>query len=362
MTGVRLLLLTCLAATATASVPHAEGDTDSDLTKEFGSECRALSEEKIGDSRNLVAGRDGWVYYHKELLHAATPSFWGKDAAAANPFAKPDLADPIPAIVDFNNQLAAKGVELLFVPVPGRPVVYPEGVLEQARLGDLRTTPVLSSAHSDFLAEVRRQGVNVLDLQPLFLKKRNAGGKQLFCRLDAHWTPYGIQETAGAIAKHIADKPWYSTIPRRELAVEVQSVTRPGPILKKLRTMGFGDGHDEETFACRQTRLKTETGTSRLVLRNPESPIVIIGDSYSIWWNDVNAGLGQQLAAELGFPVDTLSTTGGGVTATRINLVRTIRSEPRYLDGKKLLIWCFGGRSLSTSSEGWRKIPLSAPQ
>ena len=362
MIGSRLILLTCLAATAAASLPHAGQEAGSDLAEEFRSMCQILSEDKIGDSRHLVAGRDGWVFHENELLHAATTSFIGKDAAAANPYTKPDFADPIPAIVDFNNQLAAKGIELLLVPVPGRPVIYPESVLGQARIDGQKTLPSLATARTEFLAEVQRQGVNVLDLLPLFLEKRSTGEEELFYRLDTHWTPFAVTEAAAAMAKHVITKPWYAGVPRREFSIDMRSVTRPGPILETLRAMGLGEDRDEETFVCRRIQLKTETGISRLILRNSESPIVVIGDSYSTWWNEFDAGLGQQLAAELGFPVDILSTTGGGTTATRINLVRTIRSEPGYLDGKKLLIWCFGKRSLSISREGWRKVPLSAPQ
>ena len=55
---------------------------------------------------------------------------------------------------------------------------------------------------------------------------------------------------------------------------------------------------------------------------------------------------------ELGFPVDMLSTSGGGANETRINLVRTIRSDPEYLEGKRLVIWCLSARTFTNARQG----------
>ncbi len=91
---------------------------------------------------------------------------------------------------------------------------------------------------------------------------------------------------------------------------------------------------------------------------NPESPVVIIGDSNIIWWRDQEGALFHQLSADLGFPVDNLATTGGGATNTRLNFIRTAFAEPDYLKGKKVVIWCFTSRSFYNSHDGWKLVPL----
>jgi len=66
----------------------------------------------------------------------------------------------------------------------------------------------------------------------------------------------------------------------------------------------------------------------------------------------------DQLAFDLGFPVDLLSTRGGGANETRLNLMRRARVEPDYLDGKRAVIWCFSVRPFTNTEEGWIPIPL----
>ena len=56
--------------------------------------------------------------------------------------------------------------------------------------------------------------------------------------------------------------------------------------------------------------------------------MIVIGDSNTIFWKNFDSALPQILAFELGFPVDAFSINGGGANATRINLVRRIRSDP----------------------------------
>ena len=104
--------------------------------------------------------------------------------------------------------------------------------------------------------------------------------------------------------------------------------------------------------------LETESGKERLGLRNPDSPVIVMGDSNTIWWKNAQSALPHQLAFDLGFPVDVLSTQGGGANETRLNLVRRVRAEPGYLDGKKAVIWCFSARALTGTEEGWIPIPL----
>ena len=69
------------------------------------------------------------------------------------------------------------------------------------------------------------------------------------------------------------------------------------------------------------------------------------------------AGLPDQLALELGFPVDLVAVRGSGATPARINLLRRAQKDPNYWAGKKWIIWCFAAREF-TESDGWRKVPL----
>jgi len=88
----------------------------------------------------------------------------------------------------------------------------------------------------------------------------------------------------------------------------------------------------------RRILLETEEGFKEFGLNHPQSPVIVIGDSNSRTWSRFSSGLPHSLAFELGFPVDVLSTAGGGANTSRLNLARKIRAEPEYLEGKRVVI------------------------
>jgi hypothetical protein len=84
--------------------------------------------------------------------------------------------------------------------------------------------------------------------------------------------------------------------------------------------------------------------------------VVIIGDSYTDFGSARGFGIGHQLAFELGFPPDLLTTKGGGANAARMNLIRAAASDPTYLTRKKCVIWCFASRDMV--GEQWFVTPF----
>jgi alginate O-acetyltransferase complex protein AlgJ len=91
--------------------------------------------------------------------------------------------------------------------------------------------------------------------------------------------------------------------------------------------------------------------------------VLLLGDSHNLIFHEggdmlaTGAGLPDQLALELGFPVDLIGVRGSGATPARVNLLRRARANPDYLRKKKLIIWCFSAREF-TESSGWQKVPV----
>jgi alginate O-acetyltransferase complex protein AlgJ len=90
------------------------------------------------------------------------------------------------------------------------------------------------------------------------------------------------------------------------------------------------------------------------------SPVLLLGDSHTLVFHAggdmhaTGAGLPDQLARELGFAVDLVGVRGSGATPARINLARRAGA----LDGKRLVVWCFGARELTEAAQGWAKVPV----
>lgn len=309
----------------------------------FREACAAKAAD--GDAM-AVPGIDGWQFLRAELRHLGAGPFWGPDAAKVSR-AKADKADPLPAIVDFAKQLRDRGIALVLAPVPCKAAIYPE------KLG-VKATGRVDAAQRDFHAALAGEGVVVLDLADSLLaaKADDATAGPLYCRTDTHWSPRGCEVAAAAIAKAIKGLDGAA------------DWLRPGPAAfaeKREERAITGDltpGGDPETLPARVVTAAADGSTE-----DKASPVLLLGDSHLLVFHagaelhGTNAGLADQLAFDLGMPVDVLGVRGSGATPARINLLRRAKADPKYLAGKKVVIWCFTAREF-TESSGWAVVPL----
>ncbi len=150
---------------------------------------------------HTVAGIDGWLFLPSELRFLSVGEFWGKNAVRVSRATKPEDADPLPAIIDFHEQLKKRGIELLLVPVPPKAAIYPEKIVPQFNTGE-DAAPFLHR----FYDELRSRGVDVLDLSPIFLQHRDSERGDVFCKTDTHWSGYGCVLAAERIAEKVREK------------------------------------------------------------------------------------------------------------------------------------------------------------
>jgi hypothetical protein len=105
-----------------------------------------------GNERALV-GRGGWLHFREDVEHLTSrrpaPSFAG---------------DPEATILEFRDQLAARGIALLLVPVPLKPTVHPETLAPGA------APPVRRAGERSLLDRLEAAGVEVVDLADRFAR------------------------------------------------------------------------------------------------------------------------------------------------------------------------------------------------
>ncbi len=353
----RLTICVALAALATTALA---ADPDlSPLQRKFMADLgrRAAAAEKAEAA--AVAGRDGWLFLTSELRHVSVGSWWGDVAAQVSRAPNPDHADPLPAIVDFHEKLAAEGVELIFLPVPPKALVYPEkasGVVS-APEGE---PPALDAAHQAFYERLRAGGVNVLDLGPLMRQARALDDEPLGCRTDSHWSGRACVLAAEALARQIKEKPWLKVAGKTETAAAWRDVEIAGDLPDLL-----AEGTPMPPKETLKLRFVTEKATGRPVEPDAASPVLLLGDSHTLVFHlggDLHAsgaGLADQLAAELGVAVDLIGTRGSGATPVRMTLARKAIRDPAYLEAKKLVIWCLSAREFTEAFQGWRILPVT---
>lgn len=300
-----------------------------------------------GEQTTVVRGKNGWLFYAPELRSLSVGQFWGEAAAQVSRASKPDSADPLPAILDFKEQLDRAGVELLFVPVPAKTAIYPE-MLNGAPLPDAR----IDSIHSEFYRLLEEQGVRVLDLTPIFRKHTVDEAEPLYCKQDTHWSGQACALTAQLIVDRIQDRKWLKGVAKREYQTQTRVTRITGDLWRGLAD----DALPKEELPL--TFVRGEGGMSSVAPWR-ESPVLLLGDSHGLVFHTggelhaSGAGLADHLAHRLGFPVDLVAVKGSGATPSRMSLMR----RRDNLQGKKLVIWCLSVREF-TEGQGWLRVPV----
>ncbi len=364
-TACRLALATCALvgvgcaeSTPVTDLPDSSQSTDSTRSLAFRQD---LSERLESAGAQLtVQGTDGWLFFGPELRHLTAGEFWGERAAAVSQASSSEHADPLPAIIDFNDQLQARGVELVVVPVPAKATIYPAMISgsEAARPDGPSRLDEHDSAFYDVL---RAAGVPVLDLTEPFLQAVAGEPDPLYCRQDTHWAGAGCIRAAAILAELIRDRPWFADVPKATYDAETRQVEIAGDLWRFMDDASL----PKETLSLRFVGTRGQAGLEA-VPDDPASPIVLLGDSHGLVFHvggDMHAqgaGLADQLAYELGFALDVVAVRGSGATPARFNLFRRARRTPGFWDAKRLVIWTFSVREF-TEADGWRRVPIDAP-
>ncbi len=318
--------------------------------------CAQLSALAARENRGAIAGDQGWLFPAAELRHIAAGKFWGAAAAtAARAGVKPEYADPLPAILDFHRQLQELGVKLIMVPVPPKARIFP-GKLPALDGAADRLPAALPPmpAHAEFYRLLRGEGIQVLDLAELFRQHCLDEQGAPYCRTDSHWSGNGCVLAGRAIAEIIGDgAPAASDLESAWSAIEIRG---------DLSLMPGGEGAAPETIRIRRVGRRAGD-TLEPVAPDAARPVILLGDSHNLVFHAggdmhaVGAGLPDQLALELGQPVELVAVRGSGATPARVNLYRRAARNPDYWRNRRWVVWCFAAREF-TESDGWRKIPL----
>lgn len=298
-----------------------------------------------GAAASVITGRDGWLFLSAELRFLQFPKFWGEGAKTASRSGSAETADPLKAIVHFQQQLRAEGIRLIVVPVP------PKALVLRAALPADAAARVQTEAFTGFFEQLRAREVESVNLLPVFAAAADASGAPYYCKTDSHWSGVGCVAAAKAIAEIL--RPTLEALPRSTYRERDVPVRFRGDLAELMAGAGLG----EESLTVREIR--GEAGEA--VQPDAASPVLLLGDSHTLVFHDFlaeRAGLLDQLARETGIVPDLIGTRGSGANAVRVSLFRRSVKEPRYLASKKVVVWCFAARELTEADQGWQSIPV----
>jgi alginate O-acetyltransferase complex protein AlgJ len=339
-------VLLALAGVLPAETPLSEAQ------QKFAAELASTVANLEKKNAAAGAGVDGWLFFGGELRLLSLGRFWGDDAAKVSRAHKPELKDPVPAILDFQQQLKARGIELVVVPVPPKAAIYPEKIVPGF---DVRATDPAPVLHR-FYDELRGAGIDVLDLSAVFIQNRDHARGAVFCRTDSHWSGIGCVLAAQAIADKVRSKLSQPGTPK-EYVSDWKDVHVSGDLDGLMSRETHKPG--PEKIAVQSV---SEKGNGAAIEPDANSPLLLLGDSHTLVYHDFlaeRAGLLDQLALQLGFAPDLIGTRGSGATPVRINLYRRSVKDTGYLAKKKVVVWCFAAREFTEATEGWAKAPVA---
>jgi hypothetical protein len=343
-----------------------------------------------------LLGRESWLFYRPDvryLIERARRDPISSDSpwlASARDRSRRD--HQLDVIVHYRDQLKARGIELLVVPVPGKPAVYPDQLAQRL----LSRPETVESPTRTFLARLAERGVTAVDLFTPFQAYRRQHADQshaapLYLAQDTHWTPTGAELAAEIATGRLRELGW-APAATVDYSVQTNRVRRWGDLVEMMQVPGLASEFELETVVCAQVLdpikgpLLPSSSDRPGTYRSPgkPAPVLVLGDSFSriyqyaepqsLGWFDAenaerhssatatrkllpgSAGFIAQLALRLHVPVDSIVSDGGSSTDVR----RKLSTNPEILEGKKVVIWEFVERDLALGRHEWEEVPLPA--
>jgi SGNH hydrolase-like domain, acetyltransferase AlgX len=313
-------------------------------------------------SPKAVPGKEGWLFYNQDVDYLLQPTY-KDDRFYKNTFdtliggKHVNLRNPLVAMRDFRDQLKAKNIDLLLVPIPGKPSIYPEKLA-----GTVSGNP--QSPTLELLNDLRQDGFQVVDLFHPLLEAKSKGTDLLYLKRDTHWSPQGMQVAARVIAARIQEMLPPPSAGADSAASDSLADSLPASprfALKSVAVDRWGDVAEMTKVPNRKKIWELEKVEAQQVVDSagrgykddPESEILWLGDSYSrIYQTDEprSAGVIAHVAQQLQRPLTSIVNDGGASTVVRQQLAR----RGALLKNKKLVVWTFVERDLRFGSKGWQ--------
>lgn len=310
-------------------------------------------------NEKAYCGREGWLFYRPGIDYLVgrgflDPTVLKERGQAGSEWKAPPQPDPVKGIVHFKEQLAKRGVELIIVPTPVKPQIYPE--LFSRRFAYTETA-LQNPSFAEFARRVEAAGVKVFDPAPLLMALKRVSSVPMYLETDTHWSPEGMNHVAEELAR-VLSRSGLNASANTSYTRHPMVVRNHGDISAMLKLPD-----DQKYFGTQEVTVnQVRMPDGKPWEPNEYSDVLLLGDSFSnifslggMNWGE-SAGFVEQLSYALKRPIDRLVINDHGAFASRQLLAHELLRGNDRLLGKKVVVWQFAARELSVGD--WRLIDL----
>jgi hypothetical protein len=335
---------------ARAALPH---------TQAFTAEFFGLGNEQVH------LGSERWLFYQPDVAYLTGPGFLdpsfqrSRARSGDSSVTRVIQPDPLKAIVQFRDQLKSRGIHLVIMPIPVKPMIEPEFLSPSYR--PPLPIPLQNPSYGAFLTSLEKVQIDYLDISHSFAEKKRSTGRSQFLRTDTHWTPEAMQHAVALLAEKLRAVGLAGAAEPIELDRSSQIIHGLGDIVAMLKLPATSRLYPRETVTIHPVLCPDGRPWSP----DSRAEVLILGDSFfnifsleGMGWG-ASAGFVEQLSHALQRPIDAIIRNDAGALATRELLGQEVARGRDRLNGKRLVVWEFAVRELATGN--WDFVPLKAP-
>jgi len=307
----------------------------------------------------VIVGPSGRLYFQTAFDYLTGRGFLEPDQLARRqrpgaryPSPQPD---PVPGLLFLRDELAERGVQLVFFPVPVKEQIEPQGLARRAI--DPAVLPE-NPSYRALVARLESAGLPVFDALAE-LRAAALAGETVYLANDTHWNPRGVEIAARGLAEFLRRRVALPPSPSAGFVSQPLRLDFEGDLKRLLGLGGLASPFADESVEAPQ--LFAADGRPHDPLATP-ADVLFLGDSYTVVYTSQpglqsGAGIAERLAFHLDRPVRRLAKAGANALADRAIWLRTDRS---VLDGTRVVIYEVTARAFSAID--WQSATINRPK
>ncbi len=301
----------------------------------------------------VIVGRHGWLYFRTEFDYLTGRPFLASHELARRRtlgarYAVPE-PDPLPGLLQLHDELAERGIELVFFPVPVKAQVHPEGLVRFAAVpaAGASAPPIGNPSFPELVRRLEGAGVPVYDALPA-MRAAALAGETLYLATDTHWNGRGMRIAADGLARFLAQRTALPPRPPAGLRRRGFDHQLEGDLTRLL-----GSGLDGALFPVEALVLDEVVGLGDVpynVAATGASDLLLLGDSYSLVFSALPGGGAASFGEQLAFALDRPVRRGAKVATNNLaDRVHWLRDDPTMLEGIRVVVYQVTARALASA-------------